>query len=308
MLSIPTVLKSTVLQNPAHTYSSNGSYYVCLTVSNAGGIDTFCDTVVVTGIIADNRPPVAVTDSAITIYPNPVQIDALNNDFDPDGDSIFYVIFISPLNGNVTHLGNASFEYEPNAGFRGVDSFHYVIRDNGNPNLRDTGTVVIRVEGLPFANFTFSSSGFEVQFENTSTGYDNVSWDLGDGDTATGNTVVHTYARGIYTVCLTATNSVGDDDTCKTVDLRTVGIGNIQKNDVKLLPNPAGREVKIQTEDLKLEKVELLDLGGKILLAIDPKSAISELVFDISSLPPGLFIFKLTGEEGGVMAVKLVKE
>jgi PKD repeat protein len=36
--------------NPNHTFSANGSYYVCLTVTNAGGSNTFCDSVRVTSV------------------------------------------------------------------------------------------------------------------------------------------------------------------------------------------------------------------------------------------------------------------
>jgi PKD repeat protein len=67
----------------------------------------------------------------------------------------------------------------------------------------------------PTASFTTSVSGGQaplaVQFTDTSTGSPTSwAWDLGDGTTATGQNLVHTFTTpGTYTVTLTATNAAG---------------------------------------------------------------------------------------------------
>lgn len=284
-------------QTPSHVYSANGTYYVCLTVTNASGSDTYCDSVQVTGITPFNNPPIANRDSAQIVYPAKATIDLLANDIDPDGDNIVYNIFFPPLNGTVTHLGNGVIEYEANSTFRGVDSFFYKISDDGSPVKSDTGTVVIVVGGLPAANFTYSTSGFDVTFENISSGYDNVSWDLGDGSSATTNTVVHTYARGSYTVCLTASNSFGSDDTCKVVDLTNVGVAGINESAIRIYPNPATDKIVIEINELRgAHTVALYNSIGK-----NVQQNVTEgktLQLNISDLPTGIYNILISDAEG----------
>jgi len=300
---------STLQNPPGHVYPANGTYYACLTVSNQTGSDTFCDSVHVTGISAVNHPPIAVRDSAQTVYPNPVQFNVLANDIDPDGNNIIFEFAETPVNGTIADLNNGWIEYSANSSFRGIDSFRYYIRDDGTPLLRDTGTVVILVEGLPFANFTFSSNNFTVQFVNTSTGYDSLSWNLGDGSPPQfTETVVHTYARGIYTVCLTAFNSVGEADTCKTVDLQNVGVTGIRHNDVRVFPNPVERIFEIETGNWEMKQAELSDLSGKILYRQFAGSGRDNFFFDISRLPSGIYFYKLTGKDGDMRIGKILKE
>lgn len=57
-------------QNPYHTYSTNGTYSVCLTATGAGGSDTWCDDVT---IIANDVAPVA--DFTYTIDKNTISFN-----------------------------------------------------------------------------------------------------------------------------------------------------------------------------------------------------------------------------------------
>lgn len=287
-------------QTPSHVYGANGAYYACLTVSNASGSDTFCDTVRVTAITPFNNPPIANRDSAQIVYPAKATINLLANDIDPDGDSIVYNIFFPPLNGTVTHLGNGVIEYEANSNFRGIDSFFYKISDNGSPVKSDTGTVVIEVDGLPAADFTYSASGFDVTFQNISSGFDSIFWDLGDGATATTNTVVHTYARGAYNVCLTAYNAFGADTTCKTVDLTDVGVAGISENIIKIYPNPATNKVMVEINGLKGKyKIALYNSTGKLVLQDATEQETLQL--NVSGLPAGTYCIRINNEEGKIV-------
>ncbi|WP_445767663.1 S8 family serine peptidase [Rheinheimera sp.] len=83
----------------------------------------------------------------------------------------------------------------------------------------DTGPVPV----APVADFSFSVSGLTVDFSNLSTDADDdivsLSWDFGDGNSATEADVSHSYlAPGSYNVSLTATDSTGLSHTvAKTV-------------------------------------------------------------------------------------------
>jgi PKD repeat protein len=62
--------------SPTHTYTANGTYDVCLTVTNASGTSTICDSVHVTTVTVGINE---ITPSDYRIYPNPasdvIQLD-----------------------------------------------------------------------------------------------------------------------------------------------------------------------------------------------------------------------------------------
>jgi hypothetical protein len=104
---------------------------------------------------SDNTPPIAVTDINATLINTPVDGNVLTNDYDTDGDSIVVTTTPLPLTGpsvigamvTIDTVGN--YTYTPATGFTGVDSFTYVICDDGIPSLCDTATVYITVIGEP---------------------------------------------------------------------------------------------------------------------------------------------------------------
>lgn len=67
----------------------------------------------------------------------------------------------------------------------------------------------------PVANFSYSFSGLDVTFTNTSAFGASYIWDFGDGNTSTLENPTHLYASsGDYTVCLSSTNTCGTDQYC----------------------------------------------------------------------------------------------
>ena len=81
------------------------------------------------GVVNTNQAPTAVADSASTSAGQPVTINVLGNDSDPDaGDTLSIKSFTQPANGSVAQSGSA-LVYTPRAGFSGSDSFSYTIAD-----------------------------------------------------------------------------------------------------------------------------------------------------------------------------------
>jgi PKD repeat protein len=63
-------------------------------------------------------------------------------------------------------------------------------------------------------------------------------WDLGDGNTGTGPSIMHTYtAEGDYTVIMTATNSCGSDSTSDTITILAPPCAPVQVLDVLTATN-----------------------------------------------------------------------
>ena len=65
----------------------------------------------------------------------------------------------------------------------------------------------------------------EVQFTDSSTGADSVSWDFGDGNTSTERNPLHGYTEnGEYVVTLTAINEFGQSSQNQTIIVEGIGI------------------------------------------------------------------------------------
>lgn len=140
--------------NGTAVISGNGIQYT----PTAGfvGTDTFTYTIsdgrngtataTVTVTVNDN-PPVAVDDAANTAAATPVTLNVLANDSDPQNDALALVSTTTPANGTVSFSANGSVTYTPNAGFAGVDTFTYVVRDSNGSTA--SAIVRITVSALP---------------------------------------------------------------------------------------------------------------------------------------------------------------
>jgi len=115
------------------------------------GTPNLCDTawiIITISPVVDtsNVPPLATDDFATTPDGTPIIIAVLNNDSDPNGNAIGNPsIVILPTNGSALPNSNGTITYTPIPGFIGIDSFTYVICDNGNPVMCDTAVVYINV-------------------------------------------------------------------------------------------------------------------------------------------------------------------
>ncbi|PLW95112.1 MAG: hypothetical protein C0592_00800, partial [Marinilabiliales bacterium] len=112
-----------------------------------------------------------------------------------------------------------------------------------NACVADTTCAILTVTcNAPVADFTDSTNNLFVSFTNLSTSDDVFPfylWDFGDGNTSTQTNPTHTYASpGVYTVCLTISDSCGTDSSCATVTVTclspnaafSAGINNLSVN------------------------------------------------------------------------------
>ncbi|VAW31035.1 T1SS secreted agglutinin (RTX), partial [hydrothermal vent metagenome] len=132
---------------PALNFVGTEVFTYTISDGNGGG-DTATVTIDVGG---SNDAPIAQDDMPNTPEDTAVIIDVLNNDTDPDNDSLTILSIGVVTNGTAVIQGN-SIQYTPNANFYGTDSFTYTI---GDGEFTDTGTVivnVISVNDLPEAN------------------------------------------------------------------------------------------------------------------------------------------------------------
>ncbi len=122
-----------------------------------GGADTSAPQTFVISVAAVADAPVAVAESytspANQTLMVPVTSGVLANDSDADGDTITAQLVDAPLHGVVTLNADGSFEYVPDAGFFGPDSFTYTASDGSLASAVTAVSLTIeRSNAAPVAN------------------------------------------------------------------------------------------------------------------------------------------------------------
>ncbi|HQF62555.1 MAG TPA: Ig-like domain-containing protein, partial [Anaerolineaceae bacterium] len=189
----------TITFTPAADF--NGTAGFDYTVSDGTLTDTGHVTITV---IAVNDAPVAVDDTASTNEDTAATIldsALLDNDTDPDGDTLTLTEVSNPTNGAVV-LDAGTITFTPAADFNGTAGFDYTVSDG---TLTDTGHVtitVIAVNDAPVAEDDAFTMAEDTVLNDTLTASDVDSTVLtfsGSGDTAHGAVVINTDGTFTYT-------------------------------------------------------------------------------------------------------------
>ena len=106
-------------------------------------------------VTIQNRPPTAMDDPGIVTNENTALIvDVLDNDGDPDGDSLLpdtVEVISQPVNGTATAQSDGTITYQPNNGFTGpTDSFTYTVKDSRGA-VSNVATVTVTINRSPVA-------------------------------------------------------------------------------------------------------------------------------------------------------------
>lgn len=207
---------TSVNQNPIHSYAGQGSYEVCLTISNPTGncSDTYCAEVI-TGSFPGCK----------------AMFFAFNDSLNQLSRKFVDVSYGEPTSWQWS-FGDSTYSTEQNPvhnySQEGIYNVCLAIY-NDNTGCSDTyyQTIII-YQQLPctayFNYLEISTQPYTYQFADLSVGdVGSWKWDFGDGKSSIIHNPIHTYYQnGEYEVCLTITNTQG---TCADTYCETIYVG-----------------------------------------------------------------------------------
>jgi len=206
------------LQNPVHTYSQEGVYNVCLTISSADSscYDQFCTYVVVTNASGCM--------SMFSWYP---ALDSMP-------DNSYAIQFIDSSMGNILSWtwdfgdGTYSTEQNPLHNYSLSGQYEVCLTITATGDCQSTWCEIVYVGqnvGDCYNYLTYQAAGNTLLFS----GFHSTNlpamfeWSFGDGTSGTGQQISHTYAsEGTYYVTLLSS----DANNCTAVSAQIVVVGD----------------------------------------------------------------------------------
>jgi PKD domain/Secretion system C-terminal sorting domain len=146
--------------------------------------------------------------------------------------------------------------------------------------------------------------------DSSSNAPDTWLWDFGDGGSSSEVNPQHAFsAGGSYEVCLTVSNSAGQDSVCKTLVIQISGLSDIGSNrELNLFPNPAQLSFNLLLTGSLNQSTELrlYNVMGQLMKTYPIASRPGQYSFSTVGLDSGLYFCKLVKDETVVAVGKLV--
>jgi PKD repeat protein len=282
---------TSTLQNPSHTYAAPGTYNVCLVTTNICGADTICNNVTVCA-----QPLSSFTSTS-------TGLSATFTNSSTNGTTSFWNFGdgVNSTQTNPVHVYTSPGTY-------------IVCLITYNACYTDTLCQSVTICPLPASAFSFSAAQFVYNFSDNTTGPNTAwAWTFGDGGSSSSQNPSHTYAaNGTYLVCLTVTNSCGNDSSCQSLVVNVVGVADgLNDGGLQLWPNPARNMLKVSLllpSSMPLQ-LKVRDMAGRCVHLSDVTMASGTWTsqLDIASLAAGMYMLEVQGD--GLHAMrKFVKE
>lgn len=304
--------------SPMHSYAANGTYYVCLTVTNVSGTSTHCDSVHITNIVAATTPPTAADDTASLLQPGTVTINVLANDVNHNaGDTLCINSIIGATTGWATVSGCNNIVYHPlDSNYSGLDTFYYKVCDIHVPTLCDTAMVVVNVtvaQPMPVASYVAHPYlNCTDTIISTSLNADSLVWHVTSQTNALLDTLIinqngfilqqsNGFPGDVYNICLWVFNTSGSDSVCFVGGDPCEGINEISASQFSIYPNPASDRIVLDLSHIdqntmsEIEAVEVYDILGDRLKTVAVKNSNEIIVSDLSS---GIYMVGLRDNNG----------
>jgi hypothetical protein len=222
-------------------------------------------------VFADNTPPSAADDNAVTDVNTAVVVDVAANDSDSDGtvDVTTVTVVNAPENGATVVSGTTGeVTYTPAAGFSGTDTFGYIVRDDDN-GISSQANVTVTVNQPPVAVADSASTDEDVPVTINVVANDtdaDGSLDLSSVTIVTPAASGTTTVNGDGTVTYTPdAGSTADDSFTYTIDDSLGSTSNTATVDIavaNVIGSPvAADDADTTTEDTSVQ-IDLTDNDG----------------------------------------------
>lgn len=274
---------TSTLQNPTYIYPINGTFNVCLKVTNPAGSDSICKVISINNVL-----PVC--------------------DFSYDTTAMPTIAFSDLSTGLPTswlwdfdHAGATSTLKNPLYTYPGNGTYNVCLKVANQAGSDSICKSVVVSNSAPLANFSYDTTNMPtVSFTDLSTGLPNSwLWDFDDmGATSTLKDPDYTFTtNGTHNVCLTSTNSTGPSKPfCQNINIKGVGIGENKTLDLlSIYPNPFSDNTIIQLPGSKHYK----DISLKCYNMMGERVKVSYVVNDNKielrrgNLSKGSYFFEL---------------
>lgn len=184
-------------KTPTHRYSNDGTYYVCLAMTDSCRTKVYCDSIQVCNDTLVANFGSNISGMNVSFTDSSSNADSVSWDF---GD------------GTTSTALNPSHAYTT----PGYYVVCQTVVDYCN-SISHCDTIGVCVDTAKAA-FSFSNTGLLFNFINTSANANTYAWDFGDGNFSTQQNPTHVYtAHGVYYVCLIITNDCYSDTICQNV-------------------------------------------------------------------------------------------
>lgn len=132
---IPGETQSITMKVTSSSEAADGIYSVPLYAIHSSDISLNADQVVSVSIVSpvtENGAPIAENDTVTLTSKDPVTVNVLMNDSDPEGDTLKVISVTQGSKGTVQITSNGQLLYSPAKNFKGSDSFSYTVSDGVN--------------------------------------------------------------------------------------------------------------------------------------------------------------------------------
>ncbi|MCB0516979.1 MAG: T9SS type A sorting domain-containing protein [Chitinophagales bacterium] len=241
--------------------------------------------------------------------------DNISNLVRPDAG----VIALSYNNFKLTNGGNCypfienySFDYPHSIAFATLENVQVIVKNFGNDTINSLNIQTLFPACYPHCDAR--SKGFSVKYDSLALA-PNEEREISLGDIEIQNLILK--SDSTYNLCFwtsipnnTIDADYSNNQTCITIDNINVGLENLnaEAETYCIFPNPAKDllYINIPSENAAQTTLEIFDLSGKnqnLRYTYQNK----QIHLDVSTLPEGVFIAKITDPQGNVFVRKFVK-
>jgi hypothetical protein len=79
------------------------------------------------------------------------------------------------------------------------------------------------------------------------------------------------------------------------------------KSQFAVFPNPSAGKLKIESNELKIDKVEVYNMFGEKIHSVDPIIKEESIDIDLASQQPGIYFLQIKGNKGATTTTRIIK-